>query len=295
MDGSPKGVNAARDRAIALRNIRRWAYKSDISSFFDNIPRDKLVVHTMRLFRKPSFKDLISRAVDCEIAIQSAATERIVSAQGIQQGRGVRQGMPVSPFFSNVILYEFDQEMVRRGFKMVRYADDFIVLANSEQECLEADSVARSLLGKLGLSLPALSSNTKTKIVDPAGTVDFLGLSFRPAQNGTFELALSDEQLGKIKNRLGFLRDVDFLIKERLTVSEIGTRLDHMIAGYRSAYACATNVSDLEGIFGSSKFSSLASIYRSVLGPATFDSLGPKQRMLLGLESFPEQHSSTRR
>ncbi|TAV87884.1 hypothetical protein ELI23_00925 [Rhizobium leguminosarum] len=293
MDGSPKGVNAARDRAIALRKTGRWAYKSDVSAFFDNIPRDQLILQTMKLFRKPSLKGLISRAVDCEIDSRNATVQRVVSQQGIRTGHGVRQGMPISPFFSNVILHEFDQEMVRRGFKMVRYADDFIVLANSERDCFEADRVARFLLAKLGLSLPTLSSNNKTKIIDPDGPVDFLGLSFRPTQNGTYELALSDSQLAKIKNRLGTLRDIDYLVAERLTVPGIAVRLENMIAGYRSAYSCASNASALEGIFETSKLSSLTSIYRSILGATVFDSLSQKQLMVLGLQNFPQKSSKT--
>jgi RNA-directed DNA polymerase len=57
-DGRPRGVIAARNRAIELRGIHRWAYKSDISSFFDRIPRDELVRQTIAALRTPSLKDL---------------------------------------------------------------------------------------------------------------------------------------------------------------------------------------------------------------------------------------------
>lgn len=41
---------------------------------------------------------------------------------------GSPQGGPLSPRLANIYLNEFDQEMIRRGVKVVRYADDIVVV-----------------------------------------------------------------------------------------------------------------------------------------------------------------------
>ena len=46
---------------------------------------------------------------------------------------GSPQGGPLSPLLANIYLNEFDQEMARRGVKVVRYADDIVVVTKSKR------------------------------------------------------------------------------------------------------------------------------------------------------------------
>jgi retron-type reverse transcriptase len=108
-----------------------WAYKSDISAFFDRIPRDELFDAVKRSVRTPSLNDLLRRAIDCEIDTRDPAIWRKVNAAGIVNGLGVRQGMPLSPLFANILLKEFDRVFLSRGHSLVRYAHDFIVFADN--------------------------------------------------------------------------------------------------------------------------------------------------------------------
>ena len=50
---------------------------------------------------------------------------------------GSPKGGPLSPLLANIYLNEFDQEMERRGVKLVRYADDILLVAQSKRaaEC----------------------------------------------------------------------------------------------------------------------------------------------------------------
>ena len=62
----------------------------------------------------------------------------------------------ISPLISNVYLDAFDQEMKRRGHRIVRYADDILILCRSESAALRAREVATAILeGELRLTVNA--------------------------------------------------------------------------------------------------------------------------------------------
>jgi CRISPR-associated protein Cas1 len=87
------------------------------------------------------------------------------------RGRGIAQGAPVSPLLANLYLHPFDRLMAVNGWRVVRYADDFVVLTVSAPEAERAlKDVARLLKGR-GLAL----NPDKTQIVGPSETLHFLG------------------------------------------------------------------------------------------------------------------------
>ena len=88
---------------------------------------------------------------------------------------GTPQGAVISPLLSNIYLDPLDHLMAERGFEMVRYADDFVVLCRSPQEAAEALAVVRDWTENAGLTLhPA-----KTRLVDAeTDGFDFLGYHF---------------------------------------------------------------------------------------------------------------------
>ena len=47
---------------------------------------------------------------------------------------GTPQGAVISPLLANIYLNYFDEEMTRRGYKLVRFTDDFVVLTKSERK-----------------------------------------------------------------------------------------------------------------------------------------------------------------
>ncbi|WP_291299833.1 reverse transcriptase domain-containing protein, partial [Desulfosporosinus sp. BICA1-9] len=73
---------------------------------------------------------------------------------------------------ANVYLHPFDEEMTARGYRLVRYADDWLILCKSEKSAQRALKGAKEILeGQLGLTLHP----DKTKIVDARQGFDFLG------------------------------------------------------------------------------------------------------------------------
>jgi RNA-directed DNA polymerase len=90
--------------------------------------------------------------------------------------RGTPQGAVISPMLSNLYLNPLDHEMVRRGWAMVRYADDFVVLCQTREEAETVLAFLREWTTGAGLTLHP----TKTRIVNVASEgFDFLGWHFR--------------------------------------------------------------------------------------------------------------------
>ena len=244
--GHPKGVNAARKRAVLLGNKHNWVYKSDITSFFDQIGRS-LLEHTIRKsVRIPSIEDLLVAATHCEAKPDYPSVERRVRKAGIKAGRGVRQGMPLSPFYANLVLRDFDRKLLAQNFALIRYADDFIVFGENQSVLEQVDEIARTALAVINLKIPELGTGDKTQICDPDEPVDFLGLSLCKSRDYGYDLIISDKQFSKIEDDLSPMCDLDFLVSRGYTFGSAHLTAERRISGLKSAYRHAANISRLE-------------------------------------------------
>src|SRR5262252_8369931 len=89
--------------------------------------------------------------------------------------QGTPQGAVVSPLLSNIYLDPLDHLMAERGFEMVRYADDFVVMCRTETEAAAALAVVQQWTASAGLTLHP----TKTRLVcEREQGFDFLGYHF---------------------------------------------------------------------------------------------------------------------
>ncbi len=128
------GVEKAVSEAINQRAAKPWVFKTDITKFFDLINRDLLRAKLKALVRQTSAHPLLLSAIACEVIPTRRSEMEKLSKLGIKPGRGVRQGMPLSPFFANLFLADFDRESTERGIPMLRYADDLICFASTRRE-----------------------------------------------------------------------------------------------------------------------------------------------------------------
>jgi RNA-directed DNA polymerase len=91
--------------------------------------------------------------------------------------QGSPQGAVISPLLANIYLDPLDRLMADRGYRMVRYADDFVILCRAREEALAALDVVRAWTDEAGLKLhPA-----KTHVGDcrlPGQGFEFLGYRF---------------------------------------------------------------------------------------------------------------------
>ena len=94
------------------------------------------------------------------------------------RGRGVAQGSPISPLLSNIYLHPFDRLMSVAGWRVVRFADDFVVLTASEKQARLALRDTAQLLRGRGLAL----NQGKTSIISPDTPFKFIGIEFIAAK-----------------------------------------------------------------------------------------------------------------
>src|SRR6266700_1316248 len=139
---------------------------ADLKSYFDTIPKDRLLALVAGKVADGRILKLVEAFLGQSVLED---TREWVPEQGTPQGA------VISPLLSNIYLDPLDHLMAGRGFEMVRYADDFVVLCRSPQEAAEALAVVRDWTEKAGLTLHPV----KTRLVD-AGTdgFDFLGYHF---------------------------------------------------------------------------------------------------------------------
>ena len=139
---------------------------ADLKSYFDTIPKDRLMA-------------LIGRKVADSRVLALIAS---FLEQGVLDGeqewtpeQGTPQGAVVSPLLSNIYLDPLDHLMAERGFEMVRYADDFVVMCRSQEDATAALALVQQWTESAGLTLHP----TKTRLIDERNDgFDFLGYHF---------------------------------------------------------------------------------------------------------------------
>lgn len=151
-----------------LRSGYHWVVDADLKSYFDTIPQE-------RLLKRVSEKIADGRVLELIEAMLGAGV--MESHKGWEASEsGTPQGSVISPLLSNIYLDPLDWLMAQRGYEMVRYADDFIILCPSEEQAQEVLERVREWVSKEGLKLHP----EKTRIVDASqrGGFDFLGYHF---------------------------------------------------------------------------------------------------------------------
>ncbi|HEY7507233.1 MAG TPA: group II intron reverse transcriptase/maturase [Nitrososphaera sp.] len=182
------GFRPGRGAKDALRRVDQllqegkcWVVDVDLKGYFDSIPQDKLLVAIQEHVSDGAVLELIQRFL--EQGVMESGKGWSPTEQGTPQG-GV-----LSPLLANIYLNPLDQMMAKRGRKMSRYADDFIIQCESEAEAHQVLEEVRQWVEEAGLILHP----TKTRIVDAsqAGGFDFLGYHFERGMKWPREKSLA--------------------------------------------------------------------------------------------------------
>ena len=160
--------DALRRVAQLLKAGKVWVVDADLKAYFDTIPQDRL----MKLL-----EEQIADGPMLELIRKMLRQGVMETGQGWQPTeQGTPQGAVVSPLLANIYLNPLDHLMARQGREMVRYADDFVILCESQAEAQAVLEQLRQWTEAAGLKLHP----TKTRIVDASqrGGFDFLGYHF---------------------------------------------------------------------------------------------------------------------
>jgi len=160
--------DALRRVAQMLKAGKVWVVDADLKGYFDTIPQEKLLKLLAEQIADRPVLELLGKM------LQQGVME---TGKGWQPTpKGTPQGAVVSPLLANIYLNPLDHLMARQGKEMVRYADDFVILCDSQQEAQEVLEQLRVWTEAAGLTLHPV----KTRIVDASqrGGFDFLGYHF---------------------------------------------------------------------------------------------------------------------
>lgn len=143
------GVPAAIAKAVATMQNSRYYIRTDIRSFFVNVPRAKAIEDILLQIRDDDFGDIFRNATKTEIKdIEKYGDD--VNLFPLYE-TGVAQGSALSPLLCNYLLRDFDRLMNDRGITCIRYIDDFIIFANSKSSAFKALEAGINHLKSLGL------------------------------------------------------------------------------------------------------------------------------------------------
>lgn len=136
----------------------RFTVDADIEGYFDSVPHELLIERLLRSVSESPLTELIS------LWLETSG----------DNGRGLAQGSPLSPLLANLFLDDLDEALLKTPFRLVRFADDFVVLAKTQKDAEKAHDMVGQLLDRFGLSL----NKDKTRVRGFDDSLRFLGAVF---------------------------------------------------------------------------------------------------------------------
>jgi RNA-directed DNA polymerase len=186
---------------LSKKHGKRWIVEGDIKGCFDHIKHSH-IISTLSQWQVPTpITTIIEGFLKADIMEESRTTP---SSEGTPQG-GI-----ISPMLANVALTCLNEEILSQYGRryitkspqnpIVRYADDFVIVARNETEANSIkDHIKGFLREKVGLTL----SDEKTRISEISNGFDFLGFNFRKyGQKDKLLIMPTKESIKQVKWKL---------------------------------------------------------------------------------------------
>jgi RNA-directed DNA polymerase len=165
-----------------LQQGRQEVYDADLQSYFDTIPHEKLMACVHKRIVDRAVLKLIRMWLKAVVIEPGAGPGKPPKVSRSKQG--TPQGGVISPLLANLYLHWFDKLFHRSdgpyrwaNARLVRYADDFVILARSVGGRIER-FVEQTLQGRFSLSVNREKTQT-VKLSKPGESLNFLGYMFR--------------------------------------------------------------------------------------------------------------------
>ncbi len=198
-----------------LANSHKWVVDLDLKSYFDTINHERLMELVRRRVTDKSVLYLIRQWLKAGIMEDGLVRPN---------EQGTPQGGVLSPLLSNIYLHEFDRnwdDSDDGDGKLVRFADDMVILCDSKQEAERALEKARGMLEAMYLTL----NEEKTELTHVRKGFDFLGFTYKEAYS------FRGKCFVRIKYpRAKSMKKVCRNIKERVMSIPLGAPVEEVIA-----------------------------------------------------------------
>lgn len=188
--------DALREVDGLIKSGYTWVVDADLKSYFDSIPRERLL---NRLEEKIGDGRVLS-------LVDNYLRQRIV--EGMKEWMpmaGTPQGAVISPLLANLYLHPLDELMTKSGYKMVRYADDFVIMSRSRESAESALAKVRGWTEANGLTLHPEKTHVGNCLEAGQG-FEFLGYRFEGGRREVRKKSLQslkDKIRGRTKRTRG--------------------------------------------------------------------------------------------
>lgn len=208
-----------------------WIVDIDLQKFFDTVCHDKLISIIMKTIHDGELVSLIRKFLVSEVMENG-----VVSSTKV----GTPQGGNLSPLLSNIMLNELDKELEKRGLRFTRYADDCIIVVQSEKAANRViESTTKFIERKLGLKV----NIEKSKVARP-NEIKYLGYGFYNTKTGKIKPKPHLKSIQKFKRKLKQItkRNWSIPIKERIV------KINQVIRGWINYFRKANMEKDMKYI-----------------------------------------------
>jgi RNA-directed DNA polymerase len=188
----------------------RWVVDLDLEKFFDRVNHDRLMAAIAQRVKDKRVLKLIRAFLNAGVLENGLVSPT---------DEGTPQGGPLSPLLSNLVLDELDRELVKRGHRFARYADDCNIYVRSERA---GQRVMASITQFITRRLKLKVNETKSAVARPWDR-KFLGFSFTNNREPKRRIAPKARQ--RFKNRVRKLTRRTRGISLRVMVNQLAEYL----------------------------------------------------------------------
>jgi group II intron reverse transcriptase/maturase len=280
-----RSLECAHKKALEYRQEAPWVLQTDIVSFFDRIDRNDVLNVVKKTVRSKVIAELIGKVVCTELDYSDPLTMVLTKEHGLQKGRGLRQGMPLSPLLSNLVMREVDRNLEKAGLKAIRYADDIVVFSKSYEAAEDALEVVKELLKPLRLTLPPLSISGKTTITEKRKACEVLGVELRLVGD-SYELCAPSRRLNDLQVNFSEISTSEYCSANKITLSRMLGHMEAVVSGHKRSVRGLKNADDFCSRIDSIHQKSIESLLKTIVGEKAYKNLSREKLAILGVMKF---------
>jgi RNA-directed DNA polymerase len=192
--GTSYGFRPRRGCKDALKEVDKlikegytWYVDADLKSYFDTIPHEEMIERVKEKIADGRVLELITKYLKQNIVEECKEWTPVC---------GTPQGAVLSPLLANLYLHPLDKLMQETNIRMIRYADDFVILCRSEAEAQQALKMTQEWTKENKLTLHPEKTRVGNCVNEKEG-FDFLGYRFEAGKK-----YVRKKSLDKVKDKI---------------------------------------------------------------------------------------------
>jgi len=219
------GATALHQVCVNLREGYDCVVDLDIEKYFDSIPHEPLLDAVAEDVADGTLVQFLRKML--KAPVQDA--ERRYRPE-----KGTPQGGVLSPWLANVYLHRLDIAFPDLDVRVVRYADDALLMARTPSGAQKALERAKEVIeGELGLRVHP----KKTRLVTVYQGIPYLGFELRRGRDGKIVAWIKEKALERFKERV---RELTWR-SQPIKVGELLRRLSVYLRGWGTYFTRATH------------------------------------------------------